>query len=162
MDVLEWTTRHLAKLEGELLSSTTKTTFISLSVTSDCSSPRCPTFGRSFVCLIFYTGTEWLGFRTLFSSCPPISSLSKVFVCQTEVHLLSTVGLSPFTRLRKENSFGKFVKNSNTPIYEAMSKRSLKMIFGHSFFFSVASSFKRKRCCASFLQFRDGYSFWCR
>ncbi|WP_229163499.1 hypothetical protein, partial [Bacillus cereus] len=66
-------------------------------------------------------GTEWLGFRTLFSSCNliyqvikelHIASLSKIFgYGQIKIHLPPTVGLSPFTRLRKENSFCKFVKN---------------------------------------------------
>ncbi len=55
--------------------------------------------------MIFYAGTEWLGFRTLFSSCnllyqvikePHIASLSKFFdYCQTEIHLPPIVGLHP-------------------------------------------------------------------
>ncbi|MDR4457162.1 hypothetical protein FO495_20310 [Bacillus tropicus] len=65
-----------------------------------------------YIRLIFYAGTEWLGFRTLFSSCNllyqvikelHIASLSKVF------GYAKTKKFS-FTRLWKENFFGKFVK----------------------------------------------------
>jgi D-arabinose 1-dehydrogenase-like Zn-dependent alcohol dehydrogenase len=72
--------------------------------------------------LIFYAGTEWLGFRTLFSSCNLIYQVIK------ELHIVSlskilanakpkfSSHLSPCTRLRKENSFGKFVKKGDRVI----------------------------------------------
>ncbi|ARO18744.1 hypothetical protein CN324_26395 [Bacillus anthracis] len=40
-----------------------------MSVTSGHFTLSCPTFEALFIRLIFYEGTEWLGFRTLFSSC---------------------------------------------------------------------------------------------
>ncbi len=60
------------------------------------------------------------GFLTLFSFRIPIyqfvkeihiSRLIKSFcLCQTEMNLPLTVGLSPFTRLRYEDFYGEFVK----------------------------------------------------
>ncbi|PGV68399.1 hypothetical protein COD84_30345 [Bacillus cereus] len=61
--------------------------------------------------LVFYVGTEWLGFHTLFFSCNllyqvikelHIAISIKIFsLYQTKMHLSPPALLSPFTRLRK-------------------------------------------------------------
>ncbi|MBR9743599.1 hypothetical protein CWB32_06460 [Bacillus cereus] len=56
-------------MKGKLLSSTTKVTFHFPERYFGHSTPSCSTFEAFFIRLIFYVGTEWLGFRTLFSSC---------------------------------------------------------------------------------------------